>query len=196
MELAIRPTPIVPKLWLPGEAVEELFGSLDSDIETLYKKLLITPKELWPNVLRMAGSLTNYASKAIQDLLFGKTAYAGETTIYVGLWTSALDDTFTGATVGEAAYTSYARMALANNITNFAAGTGSTTYTKQFPSDTAHNFATSTGGTSIITYLGLLNGNAGSSADKGIAWCTVTSTTINNGDTPQLAQNAISVTQD
>jgi hypothetical protein len=46
----------------------------------------------------MAGSDANYLSKALGDLAFGKTAYAGETTIYGGLWTAALDDTFAGNT--------------------------------------------------------------------------------------------------
>ena len=44
--------------------------------------------------------------------------------------------------------------------------------------------------------MGVLNGNAGTSADKGIVWASVSSTTINNGDTPQLAQNAVSQTRD
>lgn len=192
------PRMMVPRLWLPGEAVEEYFHAFDKDVVDFFKKFLHAPKELKANILMMAGSLGNYASKALQDLLLGKTAYAGDTTIFAGLWAAAVDDTSTGATASEAAYTSYARMSLTNNTTNFASGTGTTTYTKTFPSDTAHNFNTSTGtGTNnTITYAMFLNGNAGTSADKNIAWCSVTSTVINNGDTPQLAQNAVSVVQD
>lgn len=148
-----------------------------------------------PAVRFMSGSVANYASTKLGDLLFGKTAYAGETTIYAGLWAAALTSAFNGATGSECAYTSYARLSLTNNATIFPAGTGTTgAYTKTFPGDATKSFATSTGtGTNnIVTYLGFLNGNAGSSSDKGLAWCSITSVTINNGDTPQLAQNATS----
>ena len=190
--------PIVRQgLWLPGEAIEEFFPWLPDDAVGFFKELLVKPKDLWEDFILRAGSLGNYSSKAIQDLLFGKTAYTGETTIYAGLWTAALDDTATGATAGEAAYTSYARLAMTNSTTIFAAGTGTTTYTKTFPSDAAKSWATSTGGTApTVTYLQLLNGNAGTTADKNVSWCSVTSTIINTGDTPQLAQNALSVVQD
>lgn len=189
MEAAIwTPRLIVPTSPLiPTPAIEEFK-------EFFEKKVW---KEIGDSIRLMAGSLSNYASKALEDLMWGKTAYAGETTIYGGLWTAALDDTFTGATASEAAYTSYARLSLTNNTTIFAAGTGTTTYTKTFPSDAAKSWATSTGGTApVCTYLGFLNGNAGSSADKGLAWCTITSVTINTGDTPQLALNAVTVVQD
>jgi hypothetical protein len=189
--LVIPRSPLVPTL-----GIEEIFPILDKWDRKKIGDLLLKPMEERVNILKMAGSLANYASKAIQDLLWGKTAYAGETTIYAGLWTAAIDDTFAGNTASEAAYTSYARLALTNNTTIFAAGSGTTTYAKSFPSDAAKSFVTSTGGTSTVTYLGLLNGNAGTSADKGMAWCSVTSTTINSGDTPQLAQNAVTVTQD
>lgn len=172
--------PRSPIIWTPQ--AEELLPFL----ERPYRKAL-------ENVLMMAGSVANYASTKLGDLLFSKTAYAGETTIYAGLWAAALDSSFTGATASESAYTSYARLSLTNNATIFAAGTGTTgAYTKTFPSDATKSFATSTGtGTNnTITYLGFLNGNAGTSGDKGLAWCSVTSTTIANGDTPQLAQNA------
>lgn len=148
-----------------------------------------------PAVRFMAGSVANYASTKLGDLLFGKTAYAGETTLYAGLWAAALTSAFNGATGSECGYTSYARLANTNNATIFAAGTGTTgAYTKTFPSDATKSFATSTGtGTNnIATYLGILNGNAGTSGDKAVGWCSITPVTINNGDTPQLAQNATS----
>src|SRR4051812_47055276 len=84
--------PIVRQsLWLPGEAIEEFFPSLPDEAVDFYKGLLTKPQDLWEDFIRRAGSLANYSSKALQDLLFGKTAYAGETTIYGGLWTAALD---------------------------------------------------------------------------------------------------------
>lgn len=74
--------------------------------------------------------------------------------------------------------------------------TGTTTYTNTFPSDATKSWAASTGGTATVTYLGWLNGNLGTTADKGLAWCSVTLVTINSGDTPQIAQNAQTATLD
>lgn len=191
-KLIVPNGPIVPTV-----AIEEFFGDFETKVRQEIGALILKPVRERISVL-MAGSLSNYAAKALSDLLWGKTAYAGETTIYAGLWAAALDDTFAGNTASECAYTSYARMSLTNNTTNFAAGTGTTTYTKTFPSDAVHSWAASTGtGTNnTVTYLGFLNGNLGTSADKGIAWCSITSTTINSGDTPQLAQNAVTDVQD
>lgn len=195
-----RPKQIVrTSPWVPCPAIEELFPSFDKKTKEYFGALINMPlkdrlKEIWN---AMAGSLAFTLSKAMIDLPFGATAFGlTNTTLYFGLWTAALDDTLAGNTASESAYTSYARLALTNNSTIFAAGTGTTTYTKTFPSDALKSFVTSTGGTSTVTYLGILNGNAGTSADKGYAWCSVTSTTINSGDTPQLAQNAISLVQD
>lgn len=197
-ELVPRIKPIVPtSLWHPTRVgLEHTWQDLPKEVRRFYDKYL--KADLKDRILMMSGSLANFSSKALQDSAFGKTAFTAATTIYFGLWAATLDDTFTGATTSEAAYTSYARMGLTNNTTIFAAGTGTTTYTKTFPSDAAHSFATSTGtGTNnTITFLGILDGNLGTSADHGYAWCSVTSTTINSGDTPQLAQNAVTVVQD
>lgn len=183
--------------WIPGEAIEDLFPAMTAWERRLTKHLLLKPLRERIAVL-MSGSQANYLSTSLGNLVWGKTAYAGETTYFGGLWAAALDDTFNGATASEAAYTSYARLSLTNNTTIFAAGSGTTTRTNTWPSDATKSFATSTGtgSNNTITYFGLLNGNAGSSADKGIVWCSVTSTTINNGDTPQLAQNAFTYVQD
>lgn len=189
---------IVPNgLWHPTrDGLELTWQDLPKDVRKFFDKYLKAP--LKDRILMMSGSLANFGSKAIQDSMFGKTAFTAATTIYFGLWAATLDDTLAGNTASECAYTSYARLGLTNNTTIFAAGSGTTTYTKTFPSDAAKSFATSTGtGTNnTVTFLGILDGNVGTSADHGYAWCSVTSTTINNGDTPQLAQNAITVVQD
>lgn len=191
------PKIITPGLWLPTKLGCELaWDNLDKDVRNLYDKFFKLRDDVKARALLMAGSLANIGSKSLQDSMWGKTAFTAATTIYFGLWTAAIDDTLLGNTASESTYTSYARLGLTNNTTIFAAGSGTTTYTKTFPSDAAKSFATSTGGTSTVTYLGILDGNAGTSADKGYAWCSVTSTTINSGDTPQLAQNAITVVQD
>lgn len=184
--------------WMPTRfGAEVLWGELDRSERRILDDVFKI-KSLKDSILRMAGSDAVRLSTVLGELAFGKTAYAGETTIFVGLWAAALDDTFLGNTASEAGYTSYARMSLTNNTTNFAAGSGTTTRTQTWPSDAAHNFAASTGtGTNnTITYMGALNGNAGTSGDKGLVWASVTSTTINSGDTPQLAQNAVSQVRD
>ncbi len=199
MEYAASPKILVPcGPLVPCPAIEELFPVFPKATKEFVGKLILKPlKERVEDLIEMmSGSLANFGSKQLQDSMWGKTAFTAATTIYFGLWTAALDDTFAGNTASEAAYTSYARLGLTNNTTIFAAGSGTTTYSKTFPSDATKSFATSTGSTATVTYLGILDGNAGTSADKGYAWCSVTSTTINNGDTPQLAQNAITVTQD
>jgi hypothetical protein len=194
-----QPKLIVPSSpWFPTRlGAEAIWDELGKAERRLLDRLLKLPslREKIGAVL-MAGSDANYLSKVLGELAFGKTAYAGETTIFVGLWTAALDDTFLGNTASEAAYTSYGRMSLTNNTTIFAAGTGTTTRVQTWPSDATKSWAASTGSTSTVTYMGALNGNAGTSSDKGMIWCTVTSVTINSGDTPQLAQNAVSQTRD
>lgn len=182
--------------FIPMPAIEELFGSIAKPLKEFWGKLISMPlKERYATL--MSGSLAFDLSKSIIDLPFGATAFGlTNTTLYFALYTAAITDTLEGNTANEATYTSYARLALTNNTTIFAAGTGTTTYTKTFPSDATKSWATSTGGTSTVTYMGILNGNAGTTSDKGYGWCSVTSTTINNGDTPQLAQNAVTLVMD
>ena len=190
------PKVMFPRFWMPTKfGAEVLWDELDKPEHKILDDVFRLGS-LKERILRMAGSDANYLSTSLGKLAFGKTAYAGETTIFGGLWTAALDDTFNGATASEAGYTSYARLSLTNNTTIFAAGTGTTTYVNTWPSDATKSWATSTGGSATVTYFGALNGNAGTSADKGMVWASVTSTAIASGDTPQLAQNAVSQTRD
>lgn len=163
-------------------SVEEWLPDLDK----------VTRKAL--EVVMMAGSVANSASTVLADLLFGKTAFAGDTSLYFAAYTAAIDSSFTGATANEAAYTSYARTVTTNGTSVYAAGSGTTAgYTKTFPSNALLSMPTSTGSSATLTYVGGLNGNAGSSADKGRWWASVTSVAIGVGDTPQIPQNGISV---
>src|SRR5262245_35435183 len=194
----LAPKLIVPGPWLPTRYCAENLWSEFEKAERRFFDRLFKEKRLKDkfNIVAMAGSLAFYSSKKLQDIILGATAYTAVGNHFLHLYTAAIDDTFNGGTAGKATYGSYAVLQLANNTTIFAAGTGTTTYTKTFPSDAAKTWATSTSGTNTITYLGDLDANAGSAADNGILWCSVTSVTINSGDTPQLAQNAISVVQD
>jgi hypothetical protein len=183
--------------WMPTRVgAETVWNDLPKEVRRLYDRFF-KADSLKEKILMMSGSLANFSSKALQDLLYGATSPSAIGTHFINLYTASIDDTFNGATTGKAAYTSYAALSLTNNTTIFAAGSGTTTYTKTWPSDATKSWATSTGGTApTVTFLGDLDGNAGTSADHGLAWCSVTSTVINTGDTPQLAQNAMSVVQD
>lgn len=202
MNELILPRPSESKLlninfWWPTKNGAELFWtSLEKWQRSLLNKYfkLSTREE---RVLFMSGSDANYLSKKIGDLVFGATAYTAPATIYAGLWTATIDDTFNGGTANVTDYGSYAPLALTNNTTIFGSGTGTTTYVKSWPSDGAHNFPSATSpSTNPVVYIGFLDGNAGTSADNGLAWGSVTSTPIGNGDTPQIAQNAITQTRD
>lgn len=183
-----RPALIVPvgmPVFLP--AAETLLPWLTAPSRKTLGELLRRPLAV------AVGSLSNFAVKGLMDELLGATNFTAAGTYYWGLWTSALDQTFNGATSGEANYTSYARASLTNNTTNYPAGSGTGDYAKTFPASTL-SWATSTGGSSTVTYLGMLDGNAGTSADHGIAYWSVTSTAIASGDTPQLAGSAATMT--
>jgi hypothetical protein len=196
--MAVSVAVIAPKIWMPTRfGAEAVFHDLERADRRLLDMVLDRSRPMRDRLLLMAGSDANFLSKSLGELAFGKTAYAGAATIYGGLWTAALDDTLLGNTANEAAYTSYARLSLTNNTTIFAAGSGTTTRTQTWPSDAVKSWAASTGGVApTATYAGFLDGNLGTSADKGLVWCSVTSVTINTGDTPQLAQNAMSQVRD
>lgn len=181
---------------IPAPAFEELFPRIAREDARFIKDLLYKP--LKDRILAMAGSLGFQGSKKTADAMFGATSFTGVSPLYFGLWSSALADNSTGATAGEAAYGSYARLGLTNNTTIFPVGTGTTTYSKSFPGDADKSFATSTatGTNNTITFLGIFTGNAGTSADLLYAWCSVASTVISLGDTPQLLQNTLTFVQD
>lgn len=193
----VSPKLIVPTSpWMPTKfSLEIVWDHLESFERRAIERVLGLGS-IRDKILRMSGSDCVRTSQVLGELAFGKTAFAGDTTWFAALYTAAIDDTLLGNTANEAAYTSYARLSLTNNTTIFAAGSGTTTRVQTWPSDVLKSFAASTGGTSTDTFLGMLNGNAGSSADKGGVWASIASVTINSGDTPQIAQNAFSQTRD
>ena len=202
--IATSPTRLVfpTSAMIPAPGIEALMPWMSKAERIGIGKLLLLPvteRTKRANIMMMAGELADYVCLKFLDIPFGKTAYSGPTTnVCVGLWTAALTDTFNGATASEANYTSYARLLLAAGTTAiFPAATVATSPQKVWPADATKSWPASTGGaTPACTYMGVLDGNAGTSADNALAWCTITSTTINNGDTPQLAQNAVTMTLD
>lgn len=182
--------------WMPTRLSLEIVWDYLDGFERQAVEKVLGLGSIRDKILRMSGSDCVRTSQVLGELAFGKTAFAGDVTWYAALYTAAIDDTLLGNTANEAAYTSYARLALTNNTTIFAAGSGTTTRVQTWPSDALKSFPASTGGTSTDTFLGVLNGNAGTSSDKGGVWASISSVTVNSGDTPQIAQNAFSQTRD
>lgn len=66
----------------------------------------------------MAGA-SDYLEEKILDHLLGRTTYTAPATLYIGLWTTVLDDAATGSTAGEVSGSGYARQAVANTSANW-----------------------------------------------------------------------------
>lgn len=153
----------------------------------------------------MAGSKSNYLSTRLLDHVLGATGptsvtgpsgplsiYLPPATVYVGLWTSGLDDTATGSTSNEPSGGSYARAAVTNNTTNWPNATGTTTGLKQ--NGTSIAFPTASANWGTITQFALCDA---STAGNILFWGTLTtSKTIGNGDTASFSAFALSITED
>lgn len=126
----------------------------------------------------MAGgaSFSDYTENKVLDHIFNDGTFTVPSTVAIGLWTSALTDASTGATAGEAAYTTYARVTTA--AADFsAAAAGSKTNTAAF------TFPACTAGTSTITFWGTFD-SASTGAGNLLVWGTTTSTVISTTQTP------------
>ena len=128
----------------------------------------------------MAGSFSDYTENHTLDDILKVTAWTKPTTLYVGLWTSALSDASNGGTAGEVTGGSYDRVAVTSNGTNWnTAASGATDNKVDF------SFPTPTANWGTVTHVGLFDGNLKTSGDNLIFWSDLTiSKTINNGDTP------------
>ena len=137
------------------------------------------------------GSFSDYLEKEILDHVLGGADYSRPATVYVGLWTSALNDASTGSTANEVSGGSYARKSVTNNATNWPAASG-TTATKS--NGTAITFVTATASWGTVTHFAILdaatNGNI-------LGWAQLTaSKAIGDGDTASFAIGDLDVTLD
>jgi hypothetical protein len=153
----------------------------------------------------MAGSKSNYLSKALLDHVLGNEPFEAPTYLFVGLWTQALNDTSTGESAGEVSGGSYARYGSAsagdppvagtaypNNATNWPAAGGSTVGTKS--NGTSITFPTATGNWGTITHFALVD--ASSAGNILFHGDLTTPKTISTGDTASFAVGALVVTED
>src|SRR6185436_14247169 len=144
----------------------------------------------------MAGSASNYLAKKLIEEAAGGVGYTPAANVYLALCTAAIDDTSTGATITEANYGSYARTQIGtgNNQTDaWNAGTGTTTST--VTNKNAITCPTASSGASTIIAIAVLD-SATLGAGNILVWATVTSTQINNGDTPKVNASALSIVED
>lgn len=122
-------------------------------------------------------SFSDYLENKVLDHIFNDGTYSVPTAS-LGLWTSALTDASTGATAGEAAYTTYARVTIGAADMS-AAASGSKTNTAAF------TFPACTAGSSTITFWGTFD-SATIGAGNLLVWGTATSTVISTTQTPPV----------
>jgi len=155
----------------------------------------------------MAGSKSNYLSKALLDHVLGGPAsptgptapYGAPSYLFVGLWTSTLTDASTGSSSGEVSGGSYARYgsgsggtAYPNNSTTWPAAGGSTVGTKS--NGTSITFPTATANWGTITYFAILD--ASTSGNILFYGDLTTPKTISTGDTASFAVGSLVITED
>lgn len=133
-------------------------------------------------------SMSNNLERDFLNWFFGDTEPTVPGTIYVGL--STADPGETGSGVAEPSGGSYARVAVANNTTNWpevAAGEAK-------ENAVAITFPTATGSWGTITHMFFATAASGGQLIAKAA--LTTSRTITSGQTPAFAIDAISMTAD
>lgn len=128
-----------------------------------------------------ASGKSNYYISKLLNQFWNAASYTFPGTLYFALWTATLSASSTGATAGEASYTGYARVGVTANTTNFPTSSGGSSITN----GTAITWGSNIGGSQTMTYIAVLDGPSTGSGDI-LYWGSITSTTINTGDTPQI----------
>lgn len=138
-------------------------------------------------VVWASGKSNDWITK-LENGVWNHSAVTFPSTLYFALWTTTLDATKTGSSTGEAAYTSYARVAMTANSTNFSTSSGGSSITNSV----AVTWPANTGGAETETYVAVLDA---STAGNILYWGSITSTTINNGDTPQINSSGLTASE-
>lgn len=129
----------------------------------------------------MAGGKGNYLNNAILDHVIGNIPYTTPGTLYFALFTSAPTGAGGGTEVSTSG-TSYGRIGVVNNSTNFPAATS-----QQKKNAGVINFGTATGNWGTITTVGVYDASSGGNL---LYWGPLTSNkTINTGDSFQISAN-------
>ena len=125
----------------------------------------------------MSGSLSQYCEGAVLAHVVGKTSFTLPTT-YLALTTTVPTSASTGATIVEATYTGYARLATSGDWGSPTLASPSTIF-----NSSAMTFAACTASTSTIVGAALCD-NASTGAGNMIAWGSTASTVISATQTP------------
>ena len=134
------------------------------------------------------GSLSQFAETAVLAHVVGKTSYTMPTT-YLALCTTVPTSASTGATIVEATYTGYTRLATSGVWGAPSAGSPSTIF-----NSSALTFAACTALTSTIVGFALCD-SVTVGAGNMIAWASCASTVISTTQTPPtFAINALELT--
>lgn len=150
----------------------------------VFRPVLRGPRDF---VVWASGKANYYISKLLNQF-FNAAAFSFPSTIYFALWTSTLTASSTGSTAGEAAYTSYARVAVTCNTTNFPTSSSGAA----IQNATAITWPTATGGSESETFVAILDA---STTGNLLYWGSITSTAVATGQTPQINVNGLTVSE-
>lgn len=145
----------------------------------------------------MAGSKSNWLENGVLDHLLGKSSTGLSTaavpsTVYVALWNSTINDTWTSTSTGECAGSTYARVSVANTSANW---TNSTAGSKQ--NKTVIEFTTAAGSDWGTVKAFAICTEDSTSSGSILYWGDLTvNQTIASGNTVRFSTGALVVTED
>lgn len=132
-------------------------------------------------------SFGNYLENELLDHVWGNAAYAAPATLYLAL--STTDPTDDGSGITEPSGGSYARLGVANNLTNWPAAVGGS---KSNGAD--FTFITATASWGVISHMAIFDAAVGGNM---LAHAALTSSkTIDNGDTVIFETGNLTLTLD
>lgn len=139
----------------------------------------------------MAGSKSNYLENKLLDAVLGGPTFALPGTVYLALSTAAYNDAATGSSMTEvsATGTGYARVALANNATNWPAAANGV---KQ--NGTAITFPLASGNWGTVYSFYICDAASGGNVLYG--GDLASSRAVSTGDTASFGVGTITVTED
>ncbi len=135
-------------------------------------------------------SATNYLELGLLDHLLGGPDYTRPANVYFALFTAAPAESGGGT---EASGGGYARVAVANNNTNFAAASSPGGVGTKLNA-TMIAFPQASGSWGTVTHFGIFDASSG--GNLLISGALTTSRAVVSGDTPRFLANAFSLTAD
>jgi hypothetical protein len=140
------------------------------------------------DLILWASGKSNYYISNLLNRFWNATTFSFPTTLYFALWTATLTAASTGSTAGEGSYTSYARVAVTANTTNFPISSSGSA----IQNATAITWPTNTGSLQTMTFVAVLDA---ATTGNILFWGSITSTAINPGDTPQINVSGLTATE-